>query len=156
MAVDAAGTLWVYWEEEGDHRRLHQSADQNGRRAARVGAGAATHAGSRRANSNAPRGPSFAVGPADEAFYVGYERESAREECPGEEGETPDSTAVAKLKAVQPVPDVLAREVDHQATTGVAVDQASGEGTPLGAGAVGDVYLDNGSSVAAFTPGGRC
>ena len=45
---------------------------------------------------------------------------------------------------------VLAREMDHQTTTGVAVDQASGEGT-LGAEAEGDAYVDNGSSVAAFS-----
>ncbi len=63
-------------------------------------------------------------------------------------------TAVAKLDAVQPVADVLEREVDHQPTTGVAVDQASDAGSPLGAGARGEVYLDNGSSIAAFTPAG--
>ena len=61
---------------------------------------------------------------------------------------------MAKLNGGAPVPGVLAPEMDHQATTGVAVDQASGEGTPLGAGAVGDVYVDNASSVAAFTSAG--
>ena len=48
-----------------------------------------------------------------------------------------------KLDGSQPTPGILTREVDHENTTGVAVDSASG-----------DVYLDNGTSVAAFTPTG--
>ena len=59
-----------------------------------------------------------------------------------------------RLDGAAPVPGVLERELDHQPTSGVAVDQASGEGTPLGTPARGDVPLDNGSSVAAFTASG--
>ncbi len=153
VAVDAAGTLWVYWEEEGIIDGFSKAVSKTG------GVRFEWEPGLRRSGEIESRfecsaRPAFAVGSEDEAFYAGYERESAKEECPGEQEEPPDSTAVAKLDAVQPVADVLAGEVDHQATTGVAVDEASGEGSPLGAGARGEVYLDNGSSIAAFTPGG--
>ena len=60
-----------------------------------------------KADLNARRREGFAVAAADEAFYAGYERESAGEACPGEQDETPDSDAVAKLDGAAPVPDVL-------------------------------------------------
>ena len=41
--------------------------------------------------------------------------------------------------------------LDAQNTTAIAVDQASSSGTPLGQGANGDVYLQNGSSIASLT-----
>lgn len=45
--------------------------------------------------------------------------------------------------------------IDRQNTSAVAVDQASGVGTPLGEGANGDVYIANGSSVSTFTSDGQ-
>jgi hypothetical protein len=153
VAVDPAGTLWVYWEEEGTIDAFSKALTKTGevrfswepslRRTPEI-----------EGRFECPARPGFAVAAGDEAFYAGYERESSEEMCPGEEGEAPDSTAVSKLDGVAPLPDVLARELDHQSTTGVAVDEASGEDTPLGAVANGDVYVDNGSSVAAFTSAG--
>jgi hypothetical protein len=81
--------------------------------------------------------PGFAVAPNDEAFYVAYERESPLEECPG--GETAPSL-VAKFSGTGAL---LAGALDHETTTGVAVDPVEG-----------DVYGDNEGSIAAFSPEG--
>ncbi|HTZ63366.1 MAG TPA: hypothetical protein VMB51_04625 [Solirubrobacteraceae bacterium] len=153
VAVDATGTLWVYWEEEGIIDGFAKAVSKSGgvrfvwqpsmRRSAEI-----------EERFECAARTALAVAPEDEAFYAGYERENAREECPGEFEEAPDSDAAAKLDGAQPVADVLEGEVDHQPTTGVAVDEASVDGSPLGAGARGEVYLDNGSSIAAFTPSG--
>jgi hypothetical protein len=86
----------------------------------------------------------FAVAPAGDAFYTAYERENGDEECPGSFLEPPDPVVVAKLDSAQPTPSVLQRELTAQNTTGVAVDPTNG-----------DVYLDNGASVAAFTQAGQ-
>ena len=140
VAVDGAGTLWVYWEEG-------ELIDAFGKETAKNEGLKLTWQESRRRTPEvefkfgcAPR-PVFAVGPG-EAFYTGYERESANEDCPGEEELPPDTGAVAKLEGPGEMRTVL-REVDHQDTTGVAVQAGSGE-----------VFLDNGSDVAAFTPDG--
>jgi WD40-like Beta Propeller Repeat len=140
VAVDGAGTLWVYWEEGA-------LLDAFGKeRSKSEGLKLAWQASRRRTPEVeskfecAPR-PVFAVGPG-EAFYAGYERESVSERCPGEEGLPPDTGAVAKLEGPGEMRTVL-RELDHQDTTGVAAEAGSG-----------DVFLDNVSEVAAFTPGG--
>ena len=153
VAVDGAGTLWVYWEEEGLVYGFSKAVSKSGG-VRLVWQPALSRSAEVPGRFECPARPGFAVAAEDQAFYAGYERESAGETCPGREGEAPDSVAVAKLDGGVPVPGVLAREVDHQVTTGVAVDQASGEGSALGAGARGDVYVDNESSVAAFTPAG--
>ncbi|HTZ64639.1 MAG TPA: hypothetical protein VMB51_11090 [Solirubrobacteraceae bacterium] len=153
VAVDAAGTLWVYWEEEGIVDGFSKAVSKSGG-VKFVWQPEWRRSGEIESLFECSARAAFAVAPGDSAFYAGYERESAKEECPGELEEPPDSTAVAKLDATQPVASVLEREVDHQPTTGVAVDEASGAGSPLGAGARGEVYLDNRSSIAAFTPGG--
>jgi hypothetical protein len=153
LAVDAAGTLWVYWEGEGTIDAFAKQATKTG------GVRLAWEPSLRRSGEmegrfECPARGEFAVTASDEAFYAGYERESVSEACPGEQEEPADSDAVAKLGEGVPVTEVLQRELDHLPTTGVAADQASGEGTPLGAVARGDVYLDNGSSIGAFTASG--
>jgi WD40-like Beta Propeller Repeat len=153
VAVDAAGTLWVYWEEDGTIDGFSKALSKAG------GVRFSWEPSLRRSGEIEGRfecstTQGFAVAAKDEAFYTAYERENVMETCPGEQEEAPDSDAVAKLDAVQPVPDVVEREVDHQPTSGVAVDEASGAASPLGAGAQGDVYIDNESSVAAFTSAG--
>ena len=90
VAVDASGTLWVYWEEEGVIDAFTKALSKTG------GVRLAWQPALRRTPEVEERfecaaGASFAVAPADEAFYVGYERESSGETCPGEEGEAPDS-----------------------------------------------------------------
>ena len=141
VAVDSAGTLWVYWEEGALIDAFAKEATKsealklNWQEARRRTPEVESKFGC------APR-PLFAVGPG-EAFYTGYERESASEECPGEEELTPDTGAVAKLEGLGEMRTVL-REVDHQDSTGVAVDPGSGE-----------VFLDNGTDVAAFSSSGE-
>ena len=115
--------------------------------------------------------PGLAVDAAAEAFYFDHEllieegpfgeREEA---CPQALERLEEETGTHKAEGQDQRP-VLAAEVngegqvsieglDRQQTTGVAVDQASGEGTPLGAAADGDVYVANGDSIAAFTASG--
>jgi DNA-binding beta-propeller fold protein YncE len=142
LSVDAAGNLWVYWEEEGVIDELAKEASKGG--APRLVWRPASHREPDiefRFECEAHEG--FAVAPDDSAFYTAYERENIAERCPGEEEETPDSTVVAKLDATAPEPGTLIAEVDHQDTSGVAVDDAAGV-----------VYLDNRDSIAAFTPEG--
>ena len=80
----------------------------------------------------------FALSANDEDLYAGHERENALEECADEES---GQTLVAKLNQAG---EVLAKGVDNQNTTGVAVDPVTGE-----------VFADNGGSVAAFDPQGE-
>ena len=51
-------------------------------------------------------------------------RPERERELPGEEAEAPDPTVLAKLDASAPIPAVQSAEVDHQNTTGVAVDSS--------------------------------
>jgi hypothetical protein len=142
LSVDAAGDLWVYWEEEGEIDELGKEASKGG--APKLVWRPAAHREPDiefRFECAAHEG--FAVAPDDSAFYTAYERRSVTERCPGEEEETPDATVVAKLDAQIPEPGTLIAELDHQDTSGVAVDPSTGV-----------VYLDNRSSVAAFTAEG--
>jgi hypothetical protein len=133
LAVDRSGTVLTYWEEGGDVSGFSDEATNKLVPALSKELEVVSKFG-------CPARPAFAVAPGDEAFYVGYERESASEECPGEQGESPDALAVAKLGGTG---NTLSQELARQSTTGVAVDPASG-----------DVYLDNVTSVAALTSSG--
>ncbi len=140
VAVDAGGVLWVYWEEEG----LIDGFDKVS------GGGGKTKLAwdpslrrSMEERFECYARPAFAVAPDTGSFYVGYERRNAAEECPGEAGGTPDPTVVAKLDGQAPSSGTAIAELDHRNTTGAAVDASSG-----------DLYLDNASSVAAYTPDG--
>ncbi len=140
VSVDASGTLWVYWEEEGIIDAFAKEASSHGPRLQWQPA-------LRRdleERFECPARPAFAVAPDDGAFYAGYERRDEAEECPGEEeGGTPDPTVVAKLDSAVPMPNTLIAEIDHHDTTGVAVDSSDG-----------DVYLDGQTSVGAYAPDG--
>jgi hypothetical protein len=59
-----------------------------------------------------------------------------------------------KLSAKQEVLSDSEGGVDRENSTAVAVDQESNESTPLGAAASGDVYIENGTSVAVYTSAG--
>ncbi len=129
VAVDANGGLWVYWSEEGTVSGFTDAEANRWEPAASK-------------DLEIPRlfecraTPGFAVAPDDSAFYVAHERENALEECSEEEGAP---SLVAKFDAAG---GVVSRGVDEQPTSGVASD------------AEANVYVDNGGSVAAFTPGG--
>jgi hypothetical protein len=142
VAVDAGGALWVYWGSEGVIDAFSkQPTKAEGSKL--VWEPALTRTPEAESTFGCVARASFAVAPAHESFYVGYERESSNETCPGESEEAPDPFVVAKLDSSAPTPRTVTREVDHQNTTGVAVDATSG-----------DVYLDNVTSVAAFTASG--
>ena len=142
LGVDASGALWVYWEEEGNIAAFSKQLSKGGG-SKLVWQPSFTRTPEVESKFECFATPAFAVAPGREFFYVGYERESGEESCPGEFGQTPDSYAVAQLDGAAPLPHTVRRALDHENTTGVAVDSASG-----------DVYLDNVASVAAFTPSG--
>ncbi|HUA73439.1 MAG TPA: hypothetical protein VL988_01640 [Solirubrobacteraceae bacterium] len=140
VSVDTAGMLWVYWEEEGIVDAFEKQL---------TGAGnpklqwIPSLRRSMEERFECRARPAFAVAPDAKAFYVGYERRNSEESCPGEREETPDPTVVAKLGSQAPSPETLISEVDHRNTTGAAVDPSNG-----------DLYLDNASSLVAYTSAG--
>ncbi len=141
VSVDASGTLWVYWEEEGIIDGFSKGVSGAGKPRLEWQPGLRRSLEER---FECPARASFAVAPDASAFYTGYERRDEAEGCPGEEeGATPDPTVVAKLDGTAPTPATLIAEIDHHDTTGVAVDSSDG-----------DVYLDGQTSVGAYTPDG--
>jgi NHL repeat len=107
--------------------------------------------------------PGFGVDAAGEMFVAGHELLDGEEECPAvverERRELKEPAEGALLR-----PDVLGSfqgeealtgTLERQQVTGVAVDQASSEQTPLGATAKGDVYVDEGSVVVVFDSAGH-
>jgi DNA-binding beta-propeller fold protein YncE len=143
LAVDSSGTLWVYWEEDGIIDGFAKRLNKAQTKAELVWEPSLRREPEVESKFNCSARAGFAVAPDDESFYVGYERENDGEDCPGEEEETPDPLVIGKLNGTQPTPGIVARDLDHENTTGVAVDGTSGE-----------IYLDNGDSVAAFTSTG--
>ncbi len=129
VAVDGNGGLWVYWGEEGMVSGFTDAETNRWEPAATKDLEVPSLFECRAT-------PGFAVAPDDSAFYVAHERESALEECLEEEGAV---SLVAKFDAAGAV---VARGVDQQPTSGVASE------------AEGNVYVDNGGSVAAFTADG--
>ncbi len=112
--------------------------------------------------------PGFGVDAGGEAFYVDHELLTGEGECPAvverekeEEGEpAPGKYArpvvAGKLSSEEVLADdgVAISELDREGTSGVAVDQASGEDAPLGPGGKGAVYLDEGASVVELEADG--
>ena len=133
VSVDAQGDVWVYWEEEGVIDALDDSVSNKWDPGLRLEPQVETSL------AQCPARPGFAVAPHDEAFYIGYERYDAAEECPGEEGQ-PGSIAIAKLGGAG---QLISREVDRANTSGVAIDASDGE-----------TYLDNGGGLSAFDASG--
>ncbi len=131
VAVDGQGRLWVYWAEEGlvngfsdaEHNQLIPSLGKELPLESLYECRA---------------GPGFAVSGDGEYLYAGHERENALEECPFEE-QTLEETGQTLVAKVSQSGQVLAKGLDSENTTGVAVDPGSGE-----------VFADNAGSVAAF------
>jgi WD40-like Beta Propeller Repeat len=146
LAVDAHGTLWVYFEEEGIIYGLSKEPAQNNAGAILAWEPSLTREPEIESHFECDARGAFAVASGEvgepEAFYAGYERESASEECPGEQEEAPDAAVIAKLAGSGAV---LQRELLSQSTSGVAL---AGEGPA-------NVYLDGGEAIAAFTPEGK-
>ncbi len=142
VAVDQSGMLWVYWEEEGIIDAFHKGLSAKG--SAKLEWQPALRRSLEERFECYAR-PAFALAPEDAGFYAGYERRNENGECPGErdEGQPPDPTVVAKLDGSLPAPATLIGELDHRDTTGATTDPNSGE-----------VYLDNVSSVGAYSSEG--
>ena len=130
VGVDASGTLWVYWGEEGVISGFSDGE-------ANKWQPSLTREPHIEAQFECRARPGFAVAAGGEDFYVAHERENTLEECPGEE------SSPALVAEVNAAGQVVAAGLDHEATSGVAVDQAEGA-----------VYADNVDSVAAFSAGG--
>ncbi|HTZ65509.1 MAG TPA: hypothetical protein VMB51_15500 [Solirubrobacteraceae bacterium] len=132
LAVDGAGDLWVYWYESGNITGLSNEETNK-----------LIPSRSKEEVLEQPlleegclAQPGFAVGAGDEVFYVAHERENGLEDCPEEEVEA-KPTVVSQLSGSGVATE---RSLDNQDTTGVALDPADGE-----------VYVDNVTSVAAFS-----
>jgi DNA-binding beta-propeller fold protein YncE len=133
IGVDAQGNVWLYWGEEGRIDALDDAAANKLQPAQALDAEVEAKLG------QCPARPGFAVARHDEAFYIGYERYDAAEECPGEEG-LAGTVRVAKLNSAG---ELVTREIDRQDMSGVALDSSDAE-----------AYVDNDSSVSAFTAEG--
>ncbi|HTZ63712.1 MAG TPA: hypothetical protein VMB51_06370 [Solirubrobacteraceae bacterium] len=109
--------------------------------------------------------PGFGVDALGEDFYLDRELLTGEEECPAavelekaEEKEPAEGVyarpvVTAEVNAAELLAGVsnpLTGGLDWRDTSAVAVDQASGEATPLGEAANGDVYVENGGSIAVF------
>ena len=131
VAVDASGAVWVYWGEEGivsgfddqEVNRWQPALTKELKVAERTECRAR---------------PGFAVSAHDEFFYLARERENGLEECAEEEA------APVQVEKFAGSGQLLARGLDRENTSAVAVDGSSG-----------DVYADNLSSVAAFAAAGE-
>ncbi len=136
LSVDASGTLWVYWEEEG-HISALSDAQPNKWIPTDTPVG---FEGEQELIEACTARPIFAVAPDASAFYVGYERLDSEEDCPGEEELPPDPVAVATLKA--PDMSLQSRELERQGATGIGTSDS------------GELYLASTESIGAFSPEG--
>ena len=140
LAVDASGRLWVDWGEGGDVGGFTDGetnkcipslqSEETLERLEEVG------------GEPCLARPGFAVAPEDEAFYLGHEKANGLGEC-SEEPADPSAVAQFAGSAQAGIGRALVSSLDREDTTGVAVDDSSG-----------DVYADNASSVAEFAPDG--
>jgi hypothetical protein len=144
ISVDATGKVWVDWTEEGEVAALTNGvstktgpSDKNNKLiVSSIKEELAIEAGECRALAG------FAVAPNDEAFYLRHERGTGFEACP-EEGKGPGEVANALIAKTKGPEASVTAGVDSENSTGVAVDVTNG-----------DVYVDNVTSIVAFTSGG--
>ena len=152
LAVDGHGTVWLYRGEEEETGVIEGFSGAS--KPVRLEP-------SLTSPLECPK-PGFGVDAGGEQFFVDHELLTGEGECPAVlEREKHEEKEPAEGGLLRPVvagllsgEELLVRELDRQNTAGIAVDQGSGEGTPLGAAASGDVYLDNGTSVAALDASG--
>ena len=130
VAVDANGTLWVDWGEEGVVSGF-SDAEINRWQPSQTRELALEEKVVCRAS------PGFAVAPNDEFFYVAHERESPLEECSEEE------SAPATVARFTGAGELVGAGLTSGEVSGVAVDPVSGE-----------AYADDVTSIAAFSAAG--
>ncbi|MEA2199837.1 MAG: hypothetical protein QOI89_433 [Solirubrobacteraceae bacterium] len=132
LAVDEAGTLWVYHGKEGAAGSGFQSVIDSFTNGEATGFASAVPL-----ESECPPRTGFAVAANAEFFYVARARENSKEKCE-------QQTVMVKLTpsgglAAEPA----VAQLGAANTTGAAVDRSTGE-----------IYADNETSVAAFTSAG--
>ena len=153
VAVDAYGTAWIY---RGEAEELAVIEGFTGTK----------HPVRLEPTITSPLAcpkPGFAVDAGGENFAVDRELPNGELECPAAleleapaEGGNRRPTVAGEFNGAEALAggEASISELDREGTTALAVDQASGAGTPLGAAAKGDVYVDNGTSIAAFSSSG--
>lgn len=143
LAVDAHGTVWIYRGEEEEVAEIEGFTD----------GAKPTSVETISSPMECPK-PGLAVDAAGASFYIDHELFNAEEECPAAvEHREARPIVTTELNSKQEVRTGSEDGIDRESTTGVAVEQESAE-DPLGAIAGGDLYIDNGTSVAAFTASG--
>jgi DNA-binding beta-propeller fold protein YncE len=144
VAVDAEGALSVWLHEAGEIERFTNELVNKPLTPIHVEEGELFGPGV------SCWAPGFAVDADGQALYVNHQREDFEEECPAGAPSAKNPAVIAKLQASgePPVASALIKAMDLENTSAVAVDQSSGEQ------ASGDVYVDNVTSIAAFTSGG--
>jgi DNA-binding beta-propeller fold protein YncE len=134
VAVDANGNVWV--------------SDLGDSEIARFNDGTPNVAGTPIAlQAECAETPGLAVDASGEALYVTHQLPNLQGECPEVGASAKAPALAAKLNAAG---GVVSEALDEENTSALAVDMASTAATPLGASARGDVYLDDGTSIAVF------
>ena len=132
-----------------------KAVSKTGERAVRVAAGAAAHAGNRRQLRMLCDDRVSRSAPADEAFYAAMNARARRKNVRASRRNTGLARGgEARWRCSRSRTCSRAKWIIRP-TTGVAVDRGQRRRLAAGSRSAGEVYLDNGSSIAAFTPGGR-
>jgi hypothetical protein len=159
LAVDQQGHVWLYRGEEEEDGQIEAYSDsEKPARLEELGFSAPFEC---------PK-PGLGVDATAQELYLDHELLTGEGECPAvlereaseehkdDEGKLARSVTTAKLSATEALEGTFALgDLERSNTRAIAVDQASSASTPLGAEAKGDVYLQNGGSIAAFAPGGE-
>jgi hypothetical protein len=140
LAVDSYGRLWAYWGEAGN---VDAFTDGEVNKCvpslqAEEALGRVEEAGGEPCLAR----PVFGIAPGDEGFYLGHEKANGLDVC-SEEAQTPVAVAQLTGSPAIGVGKTQFDSMERETTTGLAVDGVSG-----------DVYLDDGSSVAELAPDG--
>lgn len=139
IAVDSTGIVWVWDNEQGAVGSFDNAEPNKPRPGIPV-----------EESVSACGAPGFAVDAVGEALYVNHQRENFEEECPEGAPSSKDPAVTGKV-AIDGEPQVgvaLIPALDDENTSAVAVDLSTATQ------ASGDVYLDNVTSVGAFTSAG--
>ncbi|HWG08120.1 MAG TPA: hypothetical protein VN672_03830 [Solirubrobacteraceae bacterium] len=140
LAVDSTGILWVWDNEAGVIGSFDNKAPNKQRPAAHLEEEVGLDCGV----------PGFGVDAVGEALYINHQQLNFETECPEGAPSEKNPALIAKLKlqGEPPVGVPLIEGLDDENSTGVAVDTSTGQQ------ASGDVYVDNATSIAAFTSSG--
>ena len=132
VAVDGAGTTWVYRGVEAEgHIEAFSDAGKN-----------QFDEPGLESSVLCPK-PGFAVDSAGGGLYADHERENREGLCPGEEGEEGRPVVSAKLKVEGESVGTAVSALDPSQTTAAATESSTG-----------DVYVENVTAISAFDSAG--